>query len=109
MPFSGMLHRVTLVRTDVLEERIASIIRVTRTGELGTKLAATSDRSVTVKVVPSSQFLVTLMMVTIRSSETSAITTATWRNIPEDDIPFKPELLLFEPACSISDCVDTKA
>jgi hypothetical protein len=31
--------RVTLVRTDVLEERIASIIRVTRIGELGTSLA----------------------------------------------------------------------
>jgi hypothetical protein len=34
-----MLHRVTLVRTDVSGERIASIIRVTRIGELGTPLA----------------------------------------------------------------------
>jgi hypothetical protein len=34
-----MLHRVTLVSTDVSEERIASIIRVTRIGELGTTLA----------------------------------------------------------------------
>jgi hypothetical protein len=30
---SGMLRHVVLVRTDVLEEHIASIIRVTRIGE----------------------------------------------------------------------------
>jgi hypothetical protein len=35
MPCSGMLRRVALVRTDVLEERIASIFRVARIGELG--------------------------------------------------------------------------
>jgi hypothetical protein len=39
---SGMLRRVALVRTDVLEELSASIIRATRIGELGTKLAVTS-------------------------------------------------------------------
>jgi hypothetical protein len=38
---SGMLRRVTLVRTDVSEEPSASFIRVTRIGELGTTLAAT--------------------------------------------------------------------
>jgi hypothetical protein len=32
------------VRTDVSEERSASIIRVTRIGELGTTLAVTSNR-----------------------------------------------------------------
>jgi hypothetical protein len=36
MASSGMLHRVALVRTDVLEELSASIIRVERIGELGT-------------------------------------------------------------------------
>jgi hypothetical protein len=36
MTSSGMLRRVALLRTDVSEERIASIIRVTRIGELGT-------------------------------------------------------------------------
>jgi hypothetical protein len=41
---SGMLHRVALVRTDVSEERIASFIRVTRIGELGTTLAVTTNR-----------------------------------------------------------------
>jgi hypothetical protein len=41
---SGMLRRVALVRTDVSEEPSASFIRVTRIGELGTTLAATSNR-----------------------------------------------------------------
>jgi hypothetical protein len=40
-----MLRRVALVRTDVSVERIASIIRVTKIGELGTTLAVTSNRS----------------------------------------------------------------
>jgi hypothetical protein len=36
MQSSRMLRRVALVRTGVSEERNASIIRVTRIGELGT-------------------------------------------------------------------------
>jgi hypothetical protein len=36
---------VALVTTDFSEERVASIIRVTRIGELGTNLAVTSNRS----------------------------------------------------------------
>jgi hypothetical protein len=44
MPSYGMLRRVALVRTDIAEERIASIIRVTRISELGTTLAVTSNR-----------------------------------------------------------------
>jgi hypothetical protein len=39
MASSGMLRRVTLVRTDVSEELSSSIIRVIRIGELGTTLA----------------------------------------------------------------------
>jgi hypothetical protein len=39
-----MLRHVVLVRTDVSEELNASYIRVTRIGELGTKLAVTSNR-----------------------------------------------------------------
>jgi hypothetical protein len=42
---SGMLRRVTLVRTDVSEELSASYIRMTGIGELGTALAVTSNRS----------------------------------------------------------------
>jgi hypothetical protein len=44
MASSGMLRRVALVRTDVSEELSASIIKVTRIGELGTALAVTSNR-----------------------------------------------------------------
>jgi hypothetical protein len=44
MTSSEMLYRVDLVRTDVLEERITSIIRVTKNGDLGTTLAVTSNR-----------------------------------------------------------------
>jgi hypothetical protein len=40
----GMLRSVDLVRNDVSEERSASIVRVTRIGELGTTLAGTSNR-----------------------------------------------------------------
>jgi hypothetical protein len=42
MASSAMLRRVGLVRTDISEERSASIIRVTRIGVLGT-LSVTSD------------------------------------------------------------------
>jgi hypothetical protein len=44
MASSGMLRRVALVRTDVSQECSASIIRVTRIGELGITLAVISNR-----------------------------------------------------------------
>jgi hypothetical protein len=40
-----MLRHMALVRTEVSEENIASIIRVTRIGELGPALAVTINRS----------------------------------------------------------------
>jgi hypothetical protein len=81
-----MLSRVALVRTDVSEERITYIIRVARRGQLGT-LAVTSNRSMQrAPNVPSWPMLVTLMMETIRPSETLVLTRATRRNVPEDGI-----------------------
>jgi hypothetical protein len=88
MVSSWMLRRVALVKTDVSEELTASFIRVTRIGELGTMLAVTSMRQllVTASVAPSSPVLVTLMKEAVSSSETSVLTRATRRNIPEDGI-----------------------
>jgi hypothetical protein len=45
MASSGKLRREALVRTDISEELNASIIRVTRIGELGTTLAVTGKLS----------------------------------------------------------------
>jgi hypothetical protein len=45
MASSGMLRRVTLVRTDVSEELSASIISVTRIAELGTLLVTSNRRT----------------------------------------------------------------
>jgi hypothetical protein len=56
-----MLRRVVLARTEVSEEHIASIIKVTRIGELETTLV-------------------------LRSSEISILTRSTRLNTPEDGI-----------------------
>jgi hypothetical protein len=59
---------VALVRTDVSEKLSASIIRVTRIGELGT-LAVTSNRCTA-----------------LRYSETSVLTRVTRCNVPDEGI-----------------------
>jgi hypothetical protein len=76
-----MLRRVALVRTDVSEERNASLMRVKRIGELGTTLAASINRSTL-----QTKFFITLMMEDIHSSDTSLHARAKRCNIPEDGI-----------------------
>jgi flagellar biosynthesis/type III secretory pathway M-ring protein FliF/YscJ len=80
-----MLCRVALVRTDVSEERSASIIMVHRALYVGC-IVACVGLLVMVNLDPSSPILATLMMKALSSSETSVFTRATRRNIPEDDI-----------------------
>jgi hypothetical protein len=72
---------MALVRTDVSEELSASIIRITRIGELGT-IAVTSNRRTlrgsTTFLVSISSILITLLMEALSSSETSFLTRATF-------------------------------
>jgi ABC-type molybdate transport system permease subunit len=66
MVSSWMLRRVALVRTDVSEE-----------------LDISSQRASVASVIPSLPILVALMKEALSSSETSVLTRATRRNIPE--------------------------
>jgi hypothetical protein len=79
MASSGMLRRVALVRTDVSEKLRASFIRVTRIGELGTKLAVTTKRHTLRRNI-------TLKKEVLSFSETPVCTRAARCNIPEDAI-----------------------
>jgi hypothetical protein len=73
MPSSGILHRVALVRTSVSEEYVYF-------------LRSVLQLLITTNYVPSSPILVTLMIEALSSYETSVLTRATRRKIPEDAI-----------------------
>jgi hypothetical protein len=98
MPSSGMMRGVAFVIIDISEECSASMIMVIRIGLLGTTLAFRSilQLLVTANVVPGSQ-IVTLMIEAIRFSETSVLTRATRRNIPESGIFLGTAVKKFSP------------
>jgi hypothetical protein len=75
-----MLRRVALVKTDVSEEPSASIIRVTRIGEVGTTLALTSKPTTSANII-SDIFPDRLKYAEIFIQYSS-------KNIPEDGILF---------------------
>jgi hypothetical protein len=83
------VSRADLVRNDILEERSASIIRVTRIGEIATTIALTSNRRTLRRnnssAVRSSSILLTLMIEALSSFET-VLTRTTRHNIPDDGI-----------------------
>jgi hypothetical protein len=81
MPSSSMWHSVALVSTDVSEESITHIIRV-EISELGATLANASYFNVATR----SPILPIMTIKLIRSPETSILTRATRRHIPDDDI-----------------------
>jgi hypothetical protein len=91
-----MSRLVALVTKDVSKEPIASIIGVTKIGELESILAVTSKRSILVTASddPSGPIIVTLIMEAKCSSETSVLTRATRRNIPEDGVLYPCFVLL---------------
>jgi hypothetical protein len=91
MPSPGMLCSLVLVRTNVSEQSSASIIRVTRIGEVRTTLKLVVFLSVrrlllTTNDNPCSPIVVTLVMEELLFSGTSVLTRATRRTIPEDGI-----------------------
>jgi hypothetical protein len=90
MPSSGMWHQVGLVKIDISEKRIASVVRVEIISELGTTLAVTSKlkHTLTANVVYSSLILSTLKSGAKFFSETSILTRTTWHHIPGDGIQY---------------------
>jgi hypothetical protein len=88
MVSSGMLCRVALVRTDVSKEP-SSYVRFEVFTAVTMENAVFWDVTpcgILRNLLPSSRILVTLMKEALCSSETSVLTRATRRNIPEGTI-----------------------
>jgi hypothetical protein len=82
-----MLRRVALVRTDVSEENVTSIIRAKKICKLRKAfLCSVLQLLVTANVIPRSLILLTLMMEAIVSSDMFVLIRATWGRIQEDGI-----------------------
>jgi hypothetical protein len=77
---------VVIVRRDVSEGRISSIIRVEKTSGADCSFAECFSCYLTAIVFPSLLILSTLMMEAIHSSKSSVLTRATRHHIPEDGI-----------------------
>jgi hypothetical protein len=99
-----MLDRVALVRTDVSEELSVSFIRVTRIGELGTTLAATSNRHsalrrllVAASDVPS--FLQESHDVTSKKTPFFIVTAVKSSNLAGADLLNTNHLKIFQVVC----------
>jgi hypothetical protein len=88
-----MVHHGALVKTDVSEERSASIIRIF--------FRSVRRLLVNANIVPSLLIVATLMMEALRFSETSVHTGATQRNIPADCILLQEK----SNVLSLLDCV----
>jgi hypothetical protein len=80
MPSSGVSRRVALLRTEVTEEYIASLIRIKRISELEATLAVTSSWSTLRRNIISA------LTMTMLCSEMSVLTRATDRLRREDGI-----------------------
>jgi hypothetical protein len=81
MPSSGMRFHVSLVKTDVSKERIASSMRVKRNNDVGKNVSSNQQLKhvvYTANIVPSSLILLTLIMEVICSFETSVLTVASY-------------------------------
>jgi hypothetical protein len=112
MPSSGKLRCVVRVRTDVLKERIASIIRVRRIGVLETTLAVNSDRTMLQLTLFLTRRFLSSWLEMIHSSDTSVLTSVTLRHISEyDTLPwfvrfeaFKAVTMKYAIFCNVTPC-----